>query len=132
MRRIAVSLIAASGLAALACSAGAQDDTRLRLQTDFGPLFLHVDLEQRSVEGFYPKNEGHVYGRISDSGMRMHGTWVQARGADHQCRSANYGSYAWGHFVFTYDERPAPGTQMVGYWGYCDEQPSRPWNGTFD
>jgi hypothetical protein len=132
MRRIAVSLLAAAFLAALPWSAVAQEALRLRLQTDFGPLFLHVDIEQRSVEGFYPKNRGHVYGRLSESGMRMHGTWVEANGSDHPCRSASYGSYSWGHFVFTYDERPEPGTQMTGYWGYCDEQPNRPWNGTFD
>jgi hypothetical protein len=136
MHRISAPRLGASTWIAIAIAAGVptaasphDGGSQLELKTDFGPLTLHVNWDAGILEGDYPKYQGRVFGRLADSGRSMRGIWVQPKG-DHECKSERYGTTAWGHFVFTYGGRPGPGAQMAGSWGYCDEDPHRPWNGT--
>jgi len=104
---------------------------RLDLITDFGPVTLALDLERRTVAGFYPDYRGRIVGALTEDGRGITGEWFQPAG-DGPCATARHGTMHWGRLVFTYPDRPVAGDRMTGRWSYCDAAPSRPWNGQFD
>ena len=85
-----------------------------------GALYYHVH-HDGAVTGEYPKQDGHIDGRVSPDGTAS-GIWTQPR-SDHPCLRPRYGTYAWGRFVI----RDIDGPGMSGEWGYCDEVPNRGW-----
>ena len=85
-----------------------------------GALYYHVR-HDGAVTGEYPKQNGHIDGRVSPDGTAT-GIWIQPR-SDHPCLRPQYGTYAWGRFVI----RNIGDPDMSGEWGYCDEVPNRGW-----
>ncbi len=104
---------------------------RLDLITDFGPVTLALDLDRRTVAGFYPDYRGRIVGTLSEDGRSITGDWFQPAG-DGPCTSARHGTMHWGRLVFAYPDRPVAGDRMTGWWSYCDARPVRPWNGQFE
>jgi hypothetical protein len=73
------------------------------------------------LQGQYP--DGTIAGRLT--GNVFEGTWREASG-DRACRRTADGVY-WGRVSFEF----APdGRNFRGRWGYCDDAPAKPWNGT--
>ncbi len=110
---------------------GPDGGLRLDLITDFGPVTLALDLDRRTVAGFYPDYRGRITGTLSEDGRSIAGDWFQPAG-DGPCATARHGTMHWGRLVFTYPDRPVPGDRMTGRGSYCDARPARPWNGQFE
>lgn len=104
---------------------------RFELQTDYGAMTLVVDSDGRTVSGFYPDYRGQIAGTLSDGGRAIVGDWFQPQG-EAPCNQLNHGTAHWGKLVFSSPDKPQPGDLMTGRWSYCDERPTRQWNGRFD
>ena len=115
----------ALGLAGLAfaLSASAPAATMpIDLDSTFGPLHLDVDMTSGQVHGTYPKFGGEIFGQMKAGDVD--GIWTQPK-SEHPCKEERHGTVNWGRLVF-------PAGQESGFhgsWGYCDADPTQPWDG---
>ena len=117
----AAALLLSAGLTVAPASAD-----ELSFYSSDGPMILDVQRDGR-VHGRYRQDsgayrEGRIDGRVEGRDT-ITGLWSQQE-SDHPCSRPREGVQAWGQFVIT----EAFGRRPVGFWGYCGEQPNRPWN----
>lgn len=70
----------------------------------------------------YPNDNGEITGMLFDT--TLEGFWIEDH-SDRRCATAKNGRYHWGRVAFEFSDNG-----FSGKWGYCNDQPSRPWNGT--
>lgn len=76
------------------------------------------------VTGSYSKDNGEVTGVLYDS--TLDGFWIEDN-SDRRCSSSKKGRYYWGRFALEFTNNG-----FSGAWGYCNDTPSRSWNGNRD
>jgi hypothetical protein len=74
------------------------------------------------VIGRYATDNGEITGTVI--GKTFDGFWIEDASAT-KCGYPRNGRYYWGKLRFD-----VQGNRQTGSWGYCDENPSRPWEGT--
>lgn len=74
------------------------------------------------VTGRYTNDNGELTGQMFES--TLEGFWIED-GSDRRCSTPKNGRYHWGRVSFEFSESGFSGT-----WGYCNDAPSRPWNGS--
>lgn len=92
----------------------------MRSAKSFGAIEFSVN--QGRVIGIYPSQKGRLYGDFIAPGT-VQGQWFEPK-SDKPCNVVRSGTNAWGTLIITnYGQR-----NMAGFWGYCNERPSRPFN----
>jgi hypothetical protein len=74
------------------------------------------------VRGTYTQDNGRIDGTMQ--GGILTGFWAED-GSDRQCATTRLNSRYWGRVRWTFAR-----DRFTGTWGYCDDPPTRPWNGT--
>ena len=74
------------------------------------------------VVGRYATDNGEITGTLT--GKTFDGFWIED-GSAVKCNYARNGRFYWGKLRFD-----VQGNRQTGTWGYCDENPSRAWDGT--
>ena len=74
------------------------------------------------VAGRYVMDNGEVTGTFT--GKTFDGFWIEDM-AGVKCDYPRNGRFYWGKLRFD-----VQGNRFTGKWGYCDESPSKSWNGT--
>jgi len=77
-----------------------------------------------TISGPYQNDDGYIAGRMN--GQQMTGHWRENHSSQ-RCKTARDGGYYWGNLRFTFDLEMR---SFTGVYGYCDQPPSRQWNGT--
>lgn len=92
----------------------------VRSAKSFGAIEFSVNRGQ--VIGVYPSQRGRLYGQFIAPGT-VQGQWFEPK-SDRPCNVVRNGTNAWGTLIITnYGQR-----NMSGYWGYCNDRPTRPFN----
>ncbi len=74
------------------------------------------------VAGRYSPDNGEITGTMS--GNVLNGFWIE-NSSNRQCAYPINGRYYWGKIQMVFS-----GNSFKGRWGYCEDEPSSPWNGT--
>jgi len=75
------------------------------------------------IGNYWSYKNGRIIGK--NRGNSFTGVWVQDSSGK-ECGSKEDGSYYWGRLKFVEDGYGG----FSGKWGYCNNIPSKPWNGT--
>ncbi len=74
------------------------------------------------VSGRYSNDNGELIGLMFN--QVLEGFWIGDK-AGQRCDTPKHGRYYWGRVVFNFSSNG-----FSGSWGYCNEVPSRSWNGS--
>lgn len=91
--------------------------------SDFGPIFLAVNVANNEVEGEFPNYTGRLVGTVNLDGTRIDMTWLQPT-SDVRCDVALGGTHHWGTVTWTL----SPPREMIGQWAYCNGPNVGKWN----
>ena len=120
-RSLGVFIGAATLLSSLSAAAQDAADFSGRWSTDYG--LMHLRQRDDDVRGRYDFNGGRLRGQVEDRDLS--GVWVQDT-SDRRCDEERMGSPYWGRVEF---HMSRDRDRFWGRWGYCNENPSRSWNG---
>lgn len=73
------------------------------------------------VTGRYTQDNGEIIGNMR--GSKLDAYWIENH-SDRRCSTAKNGRYFWGKLQLHFE-----GDRFSGKWGYCEDKPSRQWNG---
>lgn len=99
------------------------DVPRTTWSTTYGEMALSP-LRDGRVTAYYEGENGTLDGTLS--GLRYTGIWVEPS-SGRTCSTVRRGSDHWGQFEYTFN---AALDRFEGVWGYCEETPTRGWDGT--
>lgn len=74
--------------------------------------------------GTYPEDNGRIFGTAANH--QFDGYWAETS-SSRRCSSSKDGTYYWGRLVMAFDSTYSA---FEGKYGYCDDTPSRKWDGT--
>jgi len=74
------------------------------------------------VVGHYNKDNGELTGVLYD--RTLDGFWIEDN-SGRRCSTPKNGRYYWGRISLEFT-----GDGFTGQWGYCNDAPTNPWNGT--
>jgi hypothetical protein len=83
---------------------------------------MHFSQDGDHVTGPYDFRDGRADGTVK--GSTFEGVWAQS-GSSQECGSSKLGSTFWGRLEL---HRESDGA-FSGVWGYCDDEPNKPFTG---
>jgi hypothetical protein len=121
MRFQSIGMVALAGHCLIASAGGAlAQQAFVRTAKSFGAIEFSVNGGR--VVGIYPAQRGRLYGDFIAPGT-VQGHWFEPK-SNRPCNNFYNGTNSWGSIIITnYGRR-----NMAGFWGYCNDRPTRPIN----